>query len=63
MRAETARVTFVPGGESAVVPVGATVLEAARMAGVEIYATCGGKGTCGKCVVRIEAGKPGPMRP
>ncbi len=63
MRAETARVTFLPGGEAASVPVGVTVLEAARIAGVEIYATCGGKGTCGKCIVRIEEGAPGPTRP
>ncbi len=30
MRHETARVTFLPGGESALVPIGVTVLEAAR---------------------------------
>ncbi|MCX8082978.1 MAG: ASKHA domain-containing protein [bacterium] len=35
---------------------GLTILECARLAGVRINAECGGAGTCGKCIVRIETG-------
>lgn len=52
-------VRFEPGGESVVVERGVTILEAARRAGVHIVATCGGRGTCGKCGVRILDGQPG----
>ena len=34
-------------------PRGATILEAARLAGVVIESPCGGAGVCGKCKVRI----------
>ncbi|MGB4593063.1 MAG: 2Fe-2S iron-sulfur cluster-binding protein [Coriobacteriia bacterium] len=54
---------FEPFGLEACVPHGTTILEAARRAGVTIYAPCGGKGTCGKCAVRIIEGVPGAMRP
>ena len=33
-----------------------TILDHARQAGVEMASECGGKGRCGRCVVRIEAG-------
>jgi uncharacterized 2Fe-2S/4Fe-4S cluster protein (DUF4445 family) len=36
---------------------GLTILELAQMEGVRINAECGGTGTCGKCVVRIEKGE------
>lgn len=35
---------------------GLTILEAARIVGVKIHAECGGAGTCGRCVVRIDSG-------
>ncbi len=34
-----------------------TILEHARKLGIEIRAECGGQGTCGTCVVRIERGQ------
>ena len=34
----------------------ATILEHARKMGVEIASECGGLGTCGRCIVRIEKG-------
>jgi len=34
-----------------------TILEAARELGVEVISECGGRGKCGKCVVRIEKGE------
>jgi len=36
---------------------GAELLDAARRAGVEADAPCGGKGTCGNCAVRIASGR------
>lgn len=50
------KVTFQPSGAQAEVPPGTELLEAARRAGVEIQAPCGGEGTCGKCIVRILSG-------
>jgi len=36
---------------------GLTILDHIKEAGIEINSECGGKGTCGRCVVRIEKGK------
>ena len=47
------RVTFTPDNKSIVIHSGATVLEAAAQAGIILNATCGGKGICGKCRVRL----------
>ena len=49
-------ITFQPSGKTIEVEVGAGLLESARRAGVEIDAPCGGKGACGKCIVRIISG-------
>jgi uncharacterized 2Fe-2S/4Fe-4S cluster protein (DUF4445 family) len=49
-------VIFQPSGRRGRVPVGTTVMEAARMLGVGIEALCGGEQVCGKCRVRIESG-------
>ncbi|MFO7903424.1 MAG: ASKHA domain-containing protein [Planctomycetota bacterium] len=51
------RVTFEPSGKSVVVTAGIDLLTAARRAGVEIEAECGGKGTCGTCAVRVVSGE------
>lgn len=50
-------VLFKPSDKSVSVPVGTELLDAARQAGVTIEAACGGKGTCGACLVRITAGQ------
>jgi uncharacterized 2Fe-2S/4Fe-4S cluster protein (DUF4445 family) len=50
------RVIFQPSGRRGEVPEGITLLDAARQLGVDIESICGGKGTCGKCKVRIEEG-------
>ena len=52
--------TFEPSGVTVWVEHGTTVLEAARRAGVIVPAPCGGRGTCGKCAVRIIDGDPEP---
>ena len=50
-------ITFLPLGSSIEVPAGTELTEAARKAGVEIESPCGGKGTCGKCIVKIVSGE------
>ncbi len=50
------RVIFQPSGRRGEVQGEITLLDAARQLGVDIESICGGKGTCGKCKVRIEEG-------
>ncbi|MEJ5376382.1 MAG: ASKHA domain-containing protein [bacterium] len=47
------RVILEPSGMSLEVPRGTTILEAASGAGFRIRAECGGKGLCGKCIVKV----------
>ncbi len=47
-------VTFLPRGRQVVVEHGQSVFEAGKAAGVYIPTTCGGKGTCARCRVRVE---------
>ena len=42
-----------PDGKSAVVPLGWTVLEASRSAGIPHASVCGGRGRCSTCRVRV----------
>ena len=56
-------ITFRPSGKTIEVPQGTDLLEAARQAHVEIDAPCGGKGTCGKCLVSIISGSPQQLKP
>ncbi|MBI2979543.1 MAG: DUF4445 domain-containing protein [Chloroflexi bacterium] len=51
------RVHFEPDNVDIVVEQGTNLLEAAINAGVRIYASCGGAGTCGTCKVKIEKGE------
>ena len=53
------KATFQPSGRSVFVLEGTTVFEAAVRAGLLLLSPCGGKGTCGKCRVRMVAG-PSP---
>lgn len=50
-------VTFSPSGRSALVPDGTTLLEAAQLASEPLRAECGGRGACGRCLVRILDGQ------
>lgn len=50
------RVTFLPGGESADVAAGTTLLDAAEAAGVELPHNCGGVCACVTCHVWVEQG-------
>jgi uncharacterized 2Fe-2S/4Fe-4S cluster protein (DUF4445 family) len=49
-------VTYEPSGTTAHVPSGTTLFNAAHWAGIPIESTCGGRGTCGKCKVRVVQG-------
>lgn len=60
-RRETIRLRY-PEGKSAVVPLGWTVLEASRAAGIPHASVCGGRGRCSTCRVRV-AGDPGVLPP
>ncbi len=51
------------GGAVVHVRKGATVLEAARLGGVELRSYCGGNCSCGTCRVEIVVGAPNLSRP
>jgi len=50
------RVEFKPSGVAVHTEPGASLLEAARRAGVRIRNDCGGRGACGRCIIRIQSG-------
>ena len=50
------QITFLPQNIITHVPEGTSVFNAANWAGLAIDSTCGGRGTCGKCKVRMLAG-------
>lgn len=47
------RVVFKPDDKEISIHQGATLLEAARQVGIILTTPCGGKGTCGKCALRL----------
>ena len=59
------KVRFEPSGLKTEVPRGATLLDAARLAGVYVTSICGGDGYCGKCKLVVDDGqvesKPTPL--
>ncbi|MGE5227316.1 MAG: ASKHA domain-containing protein [Planctomycetaceae bacterium] len=54
---EKVEVTYLPSGTTVRVPEGTTVFNAAHWAGLPIESTCGGRGTCGKCGVKVLDGQ------
>ncbi|KJS81289.1 MAG: ferredoxin [Peptococcaceae bacterium BICA1-8] len=50
------KVLFQPDNVVIEVETQTTILQAANKAGIQLNATCGGKGTCGKCLVRVLKG-------
>ncbi len=48
--------TSAPEVRVARVPLGSTLLDAARRAGLPVAHACGGGGLCGRCGLRIVAG-------
>ena len=53
-------VRYLPFERTTRVPPGTTLFSAAHWIGLPIDSTCGGRGTCGKCKVRIVQGCPDP---
>lgn len=54
---ETHRLILMPSGRQGDVPHGINLLKAAAQLGVEIESICGGRQTCGKCLVSLERGR------
>ena len=54
-------IRFLPSELTTRAPEGTTIFNAANWAGLAIDSTCGGRGTCGKCKVRVEQGNA-PVR-
>ena len=54
---KTCRVEFLPFRSTHSFARGTNLLEAVRKAGLPLKSTCGGKGTCGECLVRVEGGE------
>jgi len=50
-------VTYLPFERTTRVPSGTTLFSAAHWIGLPIDSTCGGRGTCGKCKVRVITGR------
>jgi len=50
------KMTFLPFETSIEVPSGNSILDAVNKANLPLKTTCGGKGTCGDCVVQIMSG-------
>jgi uncharacterized 2Fe-2S/4Fe-4S cluster protein (DUF4445 family) len=60
MIARKLEVTYLPFDRTTRVPTGTTVFSAAHWIGLPIDSTCGGRGTCGKCKVRVIQGRRDP---
>jgi adenylate cyclase len=56
------RITY-PGGRSVTVPMGFSILEASRTAGISHASVCGGRGRCSTCRVRLVEGLEGQPPP
>ncbi len=54
---DDATLVFMPSGRQVTVPVGTTVLDAARSGGIDLDSTCGGRGLCGRCQVTPSFGE------
>ena len=50
-------VHFLPADRLVRIETGASIIKAAREAGIHINASCGGSGVCGKCRVQVESGR------
>ena len=55
------KVVFFPYGKRKWYPKeeGVSIIDAAKALGIDLSSLCGGKGTCGKCKVKIEKGMEG----
>ena len=59
-RMATVALTVLPEARALDVEAGTTILTAAHAAGIDITATCGGRGRCTSCRVKFVAGATPP---
>ena len=50
-------VTFLPFNVTLNISAEASILDAIKKANLPVTTSCGGKGTCGDCIVRVLKGK------
>lgn len=53
----TCKVAFVGVEKPVEVPSGSLLIEAARLAKIDIMQPCGGQGRCGRCIVQVQTGR------
>jgi len=53
---EQAQVVFTPSGKRGTFEVGTSILDAARILGVDLDTVCGGRGLCGRCQILCSEG-------
>ena len=53
----TVPVVFTPSGRQAEIAVGTSLLDAARVLGVDLASVCGGRALCGRCQVVVPGGE------
>ncbi|NMC13169.1 MAG: DUF4445 domain-containing protein, partial [Chloroflexi bacterium] len=51
------KVTFAGVKTPVIVPSGSLLIEAARLAKIDVLQPCGGQGRCGRCIVQVKTGK------
>ncbi len=54
---QSIQVVFTPSGKRGKIPYGKSVLDAARMLGVDLDTVCGGRGICDRCQVDLSVGE------
>jgi uncharacterized 2Fe-2S/4Fe-4S cluster protein (DUF4445 family) len=59
----THHIDFEPVGRRGPCPANGTLLDAARILGVDLASVCAGNGSCGACKVRIVTGEVTPVTP
>ena len=60
---DTLQIELQPIGKRVRVARAASILEAARQAGVDLASACGGEGNCGQCQVVLLEGQTAPITP
>ena len=54
---QSVQVVFTPSGKRGKIPRGKSVLDAARMLGVDLDTVCGGRGICDRCQIDLSIGE------
>lgn len=59
MAPEEIEIVFQPYGKRAKFPSGTNILDSAKALGIDLSSLCSGKGTCGKCKIKVQKGAEG----